>query len=128
MSTQDKIVAAFAFIVVLAALVLPLLGAEHPAAAAGAEMTVTGEVVDLWCYLDSGARGADHKACAIACMNAGNPVGIADAKGDVYVAMGAKDMKPGKDVLKDKMAETVTVTGKVIKKGGVQAIYISSVK
>ena len=49
-------------------------------------------------------------------------------KGDVYVMMGIKDHQPGREVLIDKMAETVTVEGTLVKKGGVQVVYVSSVK
>src|SRR2546422_5865804 len=94
----------------------------------GEEVTVKGEVIDLWCYLEGGDHGADHKDCAIMCAKAGNPIGILDAKGNVYVAMGIKDHQPGRDVLVDKMAETVTVTGTLVKKGGIQVIYVKSVK
>src|SRR5207247_8572228 len=94
----------------------------------GETVTVKGEVVDLWCYLEGGDHGAEHKKCAIACAKAGNPIGLVTEKGDVYVMMGIKDHQPGKDVLIDKMAETVTVEGTLVKKGGVQVVYVSSVK
>jgi len=45
-----------------------------------------------------------------------------------HVLMGIKDHQPGKDVLIDKMAETVTVEGTLVKKGGVQVVYVSAVK
>ncbi len=94
----------------------------------GPKVTVKGEVVDLWCYLEDGSHGADHKACAVACAEAGNPIGIVDAKGNVYVAMGIKDHQPGREVLVEKMAQTVTVTGTLVKKGGTQVIYVTAVK
>ena len=94
----------------------------------GETVTVKGEVVDLWCYLEGGDHGADHKKCAVACAKAGNPIGLVTEKEEVYVMMGLKDHQPGKDVLIDKMAETVTVEGTLVKKGGVQVIYVSSVK
>ena len=94
----------------------------------GETVTVKGEVVDLWCYLEGGDRGADHKKCAVACAKAGNPIGLVTEKDEVYVMMGLKDHQPGKEVLIDKMAETVTVEGTLVKKGGVQVIYVSSVK
>ena len=94
----------------------------------GEEVTVKGEVIDLWCYLEGDDHGADHKDCAVMCAKAGNPIGILDAKGNVYVAMGIKEHQPGRDVLIDKMAETVTVTGTLVKKGGTQVIYVKSVK
>ena len=94
----------------------------------GETVTVKGEVVDLWCYLEGGDHGAGHKECAVSCAKAGNPIGLVTEKGDIYVMMGIKDHQPGKDVLISKMAETVTVEGTLVKKGGTQVIYVSSVK
>ena len=94
----------------------------------GDTVTVKGEVVDLWCYLEGGDHGADHKECAVSCAKAGNPIGLVTEKGDIYVMMGIKDHQPGKDVLISKMAETVTVEGTLVRKGGTQVIYVSSVK
>src|SRR3989442_11668400 len=94
----------------------------------GEEVTVKGEVIDLWCYLEGGDHGKDHKDCATMCAKAGNPIGILDDKGNIYVVMGLKEHQAGKELLSDKMAETVTVTGTVVKKGGVQVIYVKSVK
>jgi hypothetical protein len=94
----------------------------------GDTVKVKGEVVDLWCYLEGGDHGAEHKACAISCAKAGNPIGLVTEKGEIYVMMGIKDHQPGKDVLIEKMAETVTVEGTLVKKGGTQVIYVSAVK
>lgn len=94
----------------------------------GDTVKVKGEVVDLWCYLEGGDHGADHKECGITCAKAGNPIGLLTEKGEIYVMMGIKDHQPGRDVLIDKMAETVTVEGTLVKNGGVQVIYVSSVK
>ncbi len=94
----------------------------------GETVKVKGEVVDLWCFLEGGDRGADHKQCAISCAKAGNPIGLVTEKDEVYVMMGLKDHQPGKEVLIDKMADTVTVEGTLVKKGGIQVIYVSSVK
>ena len=94
----------------------------------GDTVTLKGEVVDLWCYLEGGDKGADLKKCAIECAKAGNPIGLVTDKGDVYMLMGIKDHQPGKDILIDKMAETVTIEGTLVKKGGVQVVYVSSVK
>lgn len=94
----------------------------------GPTVTVKGEVVDLWCYFEGGTRGEKHKECAINCAKAGNPIGIVDSKGNVYVAMGMEDHQAGQAVLLDKMSETVTVTGTLVKKGGSQLLYVTSVK
>lgn len=94
----------------------------------GDTVKIKGEVVDIWCYLEGGDHGADHKECAVNCAKAGNPIGLVTEKGDIYVMMGIKDHQPGKEVLIDKMAETVTVEGTLVKKGGIQVVYVSSVK
>ena len=62
----------------------------------GQRTTITGEVVDLWCYLEGGDRGPAKKDCATACAKAGNPIGVLDAKGNLYVAAGLKDHQPAK--------------------------------
>ena len=94
----------------------------------GERATITGEVVDMWCYLEGGDRGAAKKDCATSCAKAGNPIGILDAKGNLYVAAGLKDHQPAQTLLVGKMSDAVTVTGTVVKKGGVQMIYVDSVK
>src|SRR5207247_3779 len=51
----------------------------------GETVTVKGEVVDLWCYLEGGDHGADHKKCAVACAKAGNPIGLVTEKDEVSI-------------------------------------------
>lgn len=114
-------------LVVLPALMLLGVLIAH-AEPKGEAVKVKGEVVDLWCYLEGGDHGAEHKQCPIACAKAGNPIGLVTEKGDVYVMMGVKDHQPGREVLIDKMADTVTVEGTLVKKGGTQVIYVSAVK
>ena len=94
----------------------------------GERVTVTGEVVDMWCYLEGGDRGAAKKACATSCAKAGNSIGILDAKGNLYVAAGLADHQPAQALLIDKLSTDVTVTGTVVRKGGVQMLYVDSVK
>ena len=94
----------------------------------GTRATIKGEVVDMWCYLEGGDRGPTKKECATACAKAGNPIGILDANGNLYLAAGLKDHQPAQSLLAAKMSDEVTVTGTVVKKGGVQMVYIDSVK
>jgi hypothetical protein len=53
---------------------------------------------------------------------------VVDAKGNVYVAAGLKDHQPAQTLLRHKMSSQVTVTGTLVKAGGVQMIYIESLK
>src|SRR5262245_19774063 len=110
-------------VVVVGALSLTLLAQPK-----GERVTVTGEVVDMWCYLEGGDRGPAKKACATACAKAGNPIGILDAKGHLHVAAGLKDHQSAQALLLDKMSTDVTVTGTLVTKGGVQMLYVDSVK
>ena len=105
-----------------------LMGGSGHAQPKGDKVTVNGEVVDLWCYLEGGDRGPAKKACATACATAGNPIAILDTAGNLYVAAGLKDHQPGKTLLLKRMSSDVTVTGTLVKKGGVQMIYVDSVK
>ncbi len=89
--------------------------------------TIKGEVVDLWCYMDHGAHGPKHKACAVACAKMGNPIGIVDSEGNVYVAVGSELHQPDRERLIEKMAQEVTVTGRVVSRGGLRMIYIKTI-
>jgi len=94
----------------------------------GPTITVKGEAVDLWCYMEGGDRGPAKKACATACAKSGNPIGILDARGNVYVVAGLQDHQPARDLLLEKMDEQVTVSGTLVTKGGVKMLFIKSVQ
>ena len=120
MKRTSRVRLAFA---VVGTLSLPLLAQPK-----GERVTITGEVVDMWCYLEGGDRGLAKKACATACAKAGNPIGILDAKRNLYVAAGLKDHQPAQTLLLDKLSSDVTVTGTLVRKEGVQMLYVDSVK
>ena len=91
---------------------------------------VTGEVIDLNCYMSHEAHGDGHKACGVKCAKAGNPLGLLTTDGKVYLLLAGDQHEPASSANKliDKMAETATVTGKVIKRGGLEAVLVDSVK
>ncbi len=82
---------------------------------AAAEKTVTGEVVDLMCYVDHGATGEKHAGCGTKCIKGGGPVGIVE-NGKAYLVVG--EHKPINDELADSCGKTVTLKGKVAERGG----------
>jgi len=82
---------------------------------AAAEKTVTGEIVDLMCYVDHGATGEKHAGCGTKCIKGGGPVGIVE-NGKAYVVVG--EHKPINDELADSCGKTVTLKGKVAERGG----------
>ena len=85
--------------------------------------TIKGEVVDLACYLDHGARGEKHKECAVKCITGGLPVGILTSEGPVLVI---GDHKPINDKLAPFAAQRVEVTGKLVRKGGMHMIEVAN--
>jgi len=89
--------------------------------------TVTGEILDMECYMNSGAHGPDHKECAASCISRGEPVGILADDGKVYLLIKGKDAA-GFAEAKKHAGEMVTVTGTLSEKGGVQALIVSEVK
>ncbi len=87
---------------------------------ANKQITVTGEVVDLVCYIDHGATGADHADCARKCIKMGLPVGIKTENGETYMLVG--EHKPINDKLAPLAAKTITVKGKAVERDGLHMI------
>ncbi len=108
---------ALAFTTALAAAPLALAqeqGKEKLDASATKE--VTGEIVDMMCYVDHGAMGAKHEGCAEKCIKGGGPVGIL-SDGKAYLVIGSH--KPMNDELAPLAGKTVTLKGKMASNGGV---------
>jgi hypothetical protein len=82
---------------------------------AGAEKEVTGEIVDLMCYVDHNATGDKHSKCAATCIKGGGPVGVATA-GKVYLVVG--EHKPINEQLAEYAGKTITLKGKVAERNG----------
>ena len=78
--------------------------------------TVTGEVVDMMCYVDHNAMGDKHASCAAKCIKGGGPVGIT-SEGKTYLVVG--DHKPMNDQLAEYAGKTVTLKGKLASNGGI---------
>lgn len=88
--------------------------------ASGSEITVTGEILDMACYLDHGAHGAGHADCARTCINNGLPVGIKSADGTTYLLIG--EHMPANRELAQYAAKTITVRGKFVERDGIKLI------
>jgi len=91
-------------------------------------ITVTGEILDMKCYMTSGAHGPDHKDCAAMCVKGGSPMGILASDGKVYLLIEGKNDSGAFEEAKKHAGETVTVTGTLSQKNGVQGLIVSEVK
>lgn len=81
------------------------------------EITVTGEVLDMACYIASNLSGPDHADCARTCIKNGLPVGIKSRNdGKVYLLVGGATSL--NDRLADYAAKTITVKGKLRRRDG----------
>jgi len=99
------------------------------AIAAEQASSVTGEVVDTFCYATMGAKGAGHKQCGVDCAKKGIPVGLVEKGTDkLYVLLPSKDKTALPDDVINKMGETVTVTGRSETKGGSNFLTVQSIK
>jgi len=81
---------------------------------------VTGEVVDMMCYVDHNAVGEKHgQSCGAKCIKSGGPVGIV-SDGKAYLVVG--EHKPINDHLAEYCGKTVTLKGKMAERGGIAMI------
>ena len=71
-----------------------------------ASKEVTGEVVDMMCYVDHNAVGEKHgQSCGAKCVKSGGPVGIV-SDGKAYLVVG--EHKPMNDQLAEYCGKTIT--------------------
>jgi hypothetical protein len=90
--------------------------------------TLTGEVVDVSCYLAHGAKGEGHKKCAEACAKLGGGLGILTSDGKLYISLLSDNHKSGPNAkLMKYIAKQVSVKGEVHSGAGVNGIEVESV-
>jgi hypothetical protein len=107
----------FAVVVIASFATAPLALAHDEKSDAVAEKTVTGEVVDMMCYVDHNAMGDGHgQSCGAKCIKNGGPVGIVE-NGKAYLVVG--EHKPMNDELAESCGKTITLKGKFVERGGI---------
>ena len=122
-STTDKVPKFMKIAVVLtftaALAAAPLALAAEPEKTDASTTEVTGEVVDMMCYVDHNATGEKHAGCGEKCIKGGGPVGIL-SDGKAYLVVGTH--KPINDELAPLAGKTVTLKGKMASNGGVSML------
>src|SRR5258705_9838866 len=115
-----KIAVAATLVVGLTAAPLAIAQEHEHGSDAAASKEVTGEVVDMMCYVDHNAVGEKHgQSCGVKCIKNGGPVGIvSDGKG--YLVVG--EHKPMNDQLAEYCRKTVTLQGKIAERGAIAMI------
>jgi hypothetical protein len=91
-----------------------------------ADGKLTGEVVDITCYLDHESKGEKHASCAQKCIEKGLPVGIV-ADGKLYAVIVSSHETPNAK-LAPYAGQLVTISGKVLERDGLRAIDMEDVQ
>ncbi len=95
------------------------------------EVTLVGEVIDLYCYMKHPAdgQGPDHAKCAQTCIRKGLPIGFL-ADGEVYLIIGiiGKEHESAKDLVVDFAGMQSRLSGTLIEHDGVKAIEIAKIE
>lgn len=98
------------------------------ASSAQENKSITGEVLDMNCYIGHGAHGDDHMSCATACIKGGAPMGLLTSDGKVYLLVADHSKKDVYEEVKKYAGGQVTVTGAVSEKDGIKGIVVTEVK
>jgi len=115
-----KVAVTATFITALAVAPLAIAQEHEHSADAGASKEVTGEVVDMMCYVDHNAVGEKHgQSCGAKCIKNGGPVGIV-SDGKAYLVVG--EHKPMNDQLAEYCGKNITLKGKLAERGGIAMI------
>ena len=95
--------------------------------AQGQEIIVTGEVLDMTCYIASNLSGPEHAICARECIKRGLPAGLKSGNGKVYLLTG----QPGEAEnaqLADLAAKIVTIIGKESIRDGFAQLQVEEIR
>jgi hypothetical protein len=98
---------------------------------AGKPTTVSGEIIDMSCYLQLGKHGEKHVACGKKCLTAGQPIGLLAKDGSIYMLM-EEEHDPRRDgqtagfrkAATDHLGHIMEVTGTQASVAGHHAIYV----
>lgn len=104
-------------------------------AAEGQRITVTGEIIDTWCYYSGVMGGPDsvvgsaHHTCALWCSASGIPIGLLTEDGTVYTVLklGPQDNATGGDTALTLASHTVTADGMFYERDGINYIIVQEV-
>src|SRR5256885_6662784 len=118
--TVLKVAVTATFMAALATAPLAIAQEHEHGTETGASKELTGEVVDMMCYVDHNAIGEKHgQSCGAKCIKGGGPVGIV-SDGKAYLGVG--EHKPINDELAEHCGKSITVKGKIAERGGIAMI------
>ena len=120
---------AAAILITASLTVLLMKWSEHRnrSVAGAEEIVVTGEVLDMTCYIARNLSGPEHAECARICIRSGEPAGIKAQDGKVYLLTG----EPGQSInakLAEYAAQVVTIKGKQTVRDGFAQLQVEEIR
>lgn len=118
----------------LAAISLGTAGLLSVPAWAAEDVTLTGEVIDTWCYFSGvmggpeAVTGSAHHTCALWCSAGGIPAGLLTEDGSVYILLGFEGEDPlTSERLLDVQSHEITVNGTAYARDGLNYLTVAEV-
>lgn len=121
-----RAIPALALVLLLGPAAAGVTAAEKAAVSPG--VTLTGEVLDLACYLARGAKGPEHAACAAKCAEMGQPLGLAASDGKVYLLLADHADSSAFTKAKSLAGKNVEIKGQVAAKDGMNGLTVLSIR
>lgn len=110
----------------LAVPVLAHEGAKHDESKEKSGPAVmSGELVDMGCYMIHEGKGKKHAKCAGACVTGGAPLGLLTKDGKVFLIVGNHDDEKPFVEAKALAGSDAKITGTLVTRGGLTAIVVT---
>ena len=87
-------------------------------------MTLTGEVVDLTCFVAHGARGSDNAFCSGQTSDVAQPVALLTAEGILYILAADEGNRFGYEHVRTLIGEQVRVEGLPSERDGTKLLEV----
>ena len=120
-----------ALVMALVAVLVAAPGASAATAAKRVPVTVTGELIDTWCYITEimYAEGTAHHQCAVWCAVGGIPVSILGDDGNVYMVLKVEgdEANVANPRIVNIQSHKVTVDGDLYERDGVRYLVVTEV-
>src|SRR5215831_8048813 len=126
-SRIGQLAAAILISATVTALLMKWSERRHGSVAGAQEIVVTGEVLDMTCYIANNLSGPDHAECAKVCIRSGEPAGIKAQDGKVYLLTG----EPGHSInaeVAEYAAKTVTIKGRQTVRDGFAQLQVEEIR
>lgn len=93
---------------------------------AHAEDVVTGEILDMACYIPKGAKGPSHARCAQTCAEHGMPLGVLAEDGTIYLLYPKHGKEEAFDEVKKLAGKKAKLTGKKAERDGLRGLEVQA--